>query len=646
MPRRAFLALALIFPFLGGCRPEGPGPSVAPAPDPWVLTSGDTIGLLWNGQLGVRVDSTGLGRGPLLFIDRYDHTSEEKVISVYNPLTVDAGPTFSPKHGTHQTLDMRTGELVGRWKTREGAKVEVETVVPPGRPAIAQRWTYRVGPGQGVSIAATCTDVGLPEAATDLRNAEWPLGGARMRAVHATSDPKAEWQFLRSGIRVNATADPDGKLVFERVLVFDHQEPETFNTLEAETARTWRQRWTTDIEIDGPAEDQQAVRSFLFYLRSAIDPAADRSIAPFGLSNPIYNGHVFWDADVWVFPALCFIDPNAARAIPAYRARRFAQAQEDARIWVGQGRPTAHGRVEGPNLSDSEANPARFPWESSVTGRETMPGPSRWEDHVTGSIAWAYEQAAAVGLADAKVAAWMRKAAREFYLARAIQGPNGLEIRDVLSPDENRFVDNDLYTNLLAQWATGDRFKLPRDAQSLLAYDRDPVDTYKQPAAELAIYPLQNALAEREAASIMERIAPKVKKIGPALTDSLHALIWARIGDPDRAYELWRRSWRDFTRGGLLLFSEKRDGRETYFTTGAAACLQTVLYGFLGFRIDSKSQVGAAWSTPLSLGKILSLKPNLPRAWKSVKLRNFTILGKPYTLIVTPHRVRVVQGDR
>lgn len=646
MRRRPFLALALLFPFLGGCRAGAPSLSVAPTPDPWVLTSGDAPGLLWNGRIGVRVDSRGQGSGPLLFIDRYDHTSEEKIIPVLNPLTVDAGPSFTPEGAAHQTLDMRTGELVARWKTREGAEVEIETLIPPGRGVVAQRWTFRVGPGQGVSVAATCTDVGLPEAATDPRDAEWPLGGEMMRAIHATSDPNPEWQFLRSGIRVNATADPAGKFIFDRVLVFDHRAPESFDALKAETAQTWRRRWQTDIEIDGPVEDQQAVRSFLFYLRSAIDPAADRSISPFGLSNPTYNGHVFWDADVWVFPALCFLDPPAARAIPAYRVRRFAQAQKNAREWKRQGRPTAHGHVEGPDLADSDANPARFPWESSVSGRETMTGPSRWEDHVTGSIAFAQDQAAALGLADPKIASWIRKSAREFYLSRAIEGPQGREIRDVMSPDENRFVDNDLTTNLLAQWATGEKFKLPRDRESLLAYDRDPVDTYKQPAAELAIYPLQNPEAEREARAIMERLAPKVKPIGPAMTDSLHALIWARLGEPGRAYELWRRGWRDFTRGGLMLFSEKRNGRETYFTTGAAACLQTVLYGFLGFRIDSKAQVGAAWTTPLALGKILSLKPNLPRAWKSVKLRNFTVLGKPYTLIVTPRQVRVVQGDR
>ncbi len=47
----------------------------------------------------------------------------------------------------------------------------------------------------------------------------------------------------------------------------------------------------------------------MFYLQSAIHPDGGMSISPFGLSNQMYNGHVFWDADIWVFPALALLDP-------------------------------------------------------------------------------------------------------------------------------------------------------------------------------------------------------------------------------------------------------------------------------------------------------------------------------------------------
>jgi hypothetical protein len=108
----------------------------------------------------------------------------------------------------------------------------------------------------------------------------------------------------------------------------------------------------------------------------------------------------------------------------------------------------------------------------------------------------------------------------------------------------------------------------------------------------------------------------------------------------------------EFVKEPLMQFSEKRSKPKTYFTTGAAGCLQTVLFGFLGFRIDSKKQAGAGWSTNLALGQVLSVKPNLPKTWKSVKLKNFTVLGRRYTLIAThpdangQGGVQVIQGDQ
>jgi pectin methylesterase-like acyl-CoA thioesterase len=118
------------------------------------------------------------------------------------------------------------------------------------------------------------------------------------------------------------------------------------------------------------------------------------------------------------------------------------------------------------------------------------------------------------------------------------------------------------------------------------------------------------------------------------------------MGENQKAYETWKKSWQDFVKEPHLQFSEKRKQTKTYFTTGAAGCLQTVLYGFLGFRIDSKKQDGAGWSTKLALGRVLSVKPNLPESWKSVKFKNFTVMGRRYTLIATHKGVQVIQGDK
>ena len=149
---------------------------------------------------------------------------------------------------------------------------------------------------------------------------------------------------------------------------------------------------------------------------------------------------------------------------------------------------------------------------------------------------------------------------------------------------------------------------------------------------------------------MMDRFADKVIKNGPAMSDSVHALIWARLGEVDKAYDVWRQSWQPFTKQPLLLFSEKRNKPTTYFATGAAGSLQTVLFGFLGFRLDSKAEQGAAWSKPLQGNSWLSVKPNLPKSWKSVKMKNFSVLGNKYTLTAThradgPDAAQVIEGD-
>ena len=406
---------------------------------------------------------------------------------------------------------------------------------------------------------------------------------------------------------------------------------------------------SSDIEIDGPVEDQLAVRSMLHYLRDSISPTGNMAISPFGLSNDLYYGHVFWDADIWVFPALALLEPERAARIPAYRWRTREQAMRNAEAWVKGGRPTG-GKPLGA-ISSMVTTGVKYAWESSVTGKETVPGPSKFEDHITGDVAWSMDLAASLGLAPEGQADAIRKAANTFFTLRRTSGKDGLfSIPGTMSPDENHIGDDDLYTNVLAQYvATGGRvwgdpiYHLPKDSQSFLTYEGDPLRAYKQAAAVLTIYPVQYPPAEAQAKVMMDRFADKVTKNGPAMSDAIHALIWARLGESDKAYATWRDSWQPFTTSPLMLFSEKRSRARTYFTTGAGGCLQTVLYGFLGVRIDTKLLPGAQWSKPLENGRILSIKPNLPKAWNRITVRGLSILGQRYDVVADRSSVRVTR---
>src|SRR5580704_6584335 len=67
-----------------------------------------------------------------------------------------------------------------------------------------------------------------------------------------------------------------------------------------------------DVEVDGDAEVQQAVRFGLFHILQAAARAEYRPIAAKGLTGTGYDGHTFWDTDTYVLPVLTYTQPSAA----------------------------------------------------------------------------------------------------------------------------------------------------------------------------------------------------------------------------------------------------------------------------------------------------------------------------------------------
>ncbi len=76
----------------------------------------------------------------------------------------------------------------------------------------------------------------------------------------------------------------------------------------------WQKIWqTSDIVINGDPEAQQVTHANMFYLLSSTYPGSDHSIPPMGLSSNIYGGHIFWDAEICMMPALIVQHPDYAR---------------------------------------------------------------------------------------------------------------------------------------------------------------------------------------------------------------------------------------------------------------------------------------------------------------------------------------------
>lgn len=81
----------------------------------------------------------------------------------------------------------------------------------------------------------------------------------------------------------------------------------------------WQNLWMNDIIIEGHAEDQKNVRMMLYHCYAFINDWKSYGISPMGLSGLGYNGHVFWDMDLWIYPGILGLNPNLAKTLIEYR---------------------------------------------------------------------------------------------------------------------------------------------------------------------------------------------------------------------------------------------------------------------------------------------------------------------------------------
>ncbi len=280
----------------------------------------------------------------------------------------------------------------------------------------------------------------------------------------------------------------------------------------------------------------------------------------------------------------------------------------------------------------------KFPWESNSLGEESSPSETKFQEHISADVALMLNQTLALRMKDFDASLDSKNLGRiinetKKYYKNRIEIGNPSELKSTVSASEWHTVDNDLYTNAMLEVLYGFPMKLPKDKITFLTFDDDKLNQYQQASALLAIFPAQNPKVEAETAAMLKRFLGKAAPQGPAMSHSIQALIAARIGETELAYDEWQKSWKSYTSDPLLYFQEKQNEGETYFYTGAAGCVNTVLYGFMGLRFDNDQPKSKLWKIPLENGYWLSAEPNLPKEWKSLQI-DIQVLGKSYQLLV------------
>lgn len=379
--------------------------------------------------------------------------------------------------------------------------------------------------------------------------------------------------------------------------------------------RLWDELWQSDIRIEGDDNAQRIVRFALFNLYSSCRGGSRLSIPPMGLSLQGYNGHIFWDTELWMYPPMLLLNQDIARSMLDYRFDRLPAARKKALAYGYRG--------------------AMFPWESDDSGEEATPthaltGP--FEHHITADIGiacWNY-------YCVTRDVRWLQregypllKEIADFWTSRVTRNQDGsYSIHNVTGADEyaNGVTDN-AFTNGAASLALkyacqaaeicGE--KVPEIWREIgenirvLQFENGVTrehSTYKgemikQADANLLAYPLGLITDEYRQKQDLEYYAERIdQKDGPAMSYSVYCVQYARMGEADKAYEMFRRCYEPNLRKPFGVISETPTSNNPYFMTGAGGLLQAVLNGFCGLQITDEG--------------IVQLPSALPSHWKRV----------------------------
>lgn len=424
-----------------------------------------------------------------------------------------------------------------------------------------------------------------------------------------------------------------------------------FDELAREQAEAWRDLWRSRVVIDGDPELQRVADAALFHLVSAIRAGGSDSIAPMGLTKVDLNnyaGHVFWDAETWMFPPLLLLHPDLARSMLEYRYERLEGARQNAIL---------KGVTEG---TPWQSEVAYFPWESARTGQEACP---RWfvaadEIHNNACIALAFWQFAQLH-GDAEFVAgraWPVTAGiARFYAARAeLEDDGSYHLREVTGADEYAEGKDDFpYVNGSAKRAleiaagfaraTGVEpparwddvargLVVPFDAEAGVHPEYEGYDgrTIKQADVVLMAYPWGIVTDPERVRADLEYYAPRTAENAPAMSRSIHAVLWAQLGEEERALAELDRAWRPNVKGPFLTWTETPGNDCINFTTGMGGFLQALIAGFGGVRVVDGG---------------LEVRPLLPATWRALTVRGVAVGDGTVDLEVTRDRVHVREAS-
>jgi len=388
-----------------------------------------------------------------------------------------------------------------------------------------------------------------------------------------------------------------------------------WQTLRSASESAWHSLWESDIVVEGNANVQRTIHSMLFYLLGSTREGLDMSTPPMGLASAGYYGHIFWDADTFMFPPLAMLHPELARPMVAFRSRTREAARRNAERNGYKG--------------------AMFPWEAGPDGAETTPRfafqNATSENHVNGDVAlaaWQYWLAT-------EDRTWLEKDAwpllrdtADFWVSRVKYNADRgrYEVSNVVAVKESDIgVSNDAYTNAVAEKNLELAIAAARELHTEPhAKWQEVAEKMYVPESDSALlwFPLDRSYSTQQTRQAIRAFLPEVERhrTGAMMGVEFYPILAAELSDRPLIGRLLDPLSTPYLRPPFQVIAETPDNQNTNFITGAGAFLQEFVFGYTCLRFGES-------------GLERKFHPTLPPGIHRLTLKNITIRGKRETLM-------------
>lgn len=347
------------------------------------------------------------------------------------------------EQGQHEKVDDDDPRIANR-------ELPIEVSVLPGTPAVFNWQTTSTSSGQTIVQQEM---VGrYPEGWQVVQNATGFQIIGTIAAQH-----RYQFGFDRAIGRINQTEKVAANFTDDELLVANQQALDVF----------WHQ---SDVVIEGNDVLQKGIRYNIFQLYQSAGRDGRTNIAAKGVSGAGYEGHYFWDTEMYMLPFFSYTNPKIAKQLLLYRYHILEEAKKRAQTMGGAG--------------------ALFPWRT-ISGQELSayyPAGTA-QVHIDGDIAYAVKQyyeitkdedflnqfGAEIVIETAKFwlsyGSWFEKDNQRYFGIFKVTGPD----------EYTALVNNNYYTNRIAQ-------ENMRFAQTLLGQHKGPaVENSAQLVADLKV---------------------------------------------------------------------------------------------------------------------------------------------------------------